>query len=258
MKNNYHTHMYLCRHATGTIEEYVEEAIKLNFDSIGITDHAPWDELKERSLRMFQSDYPIYLQQLNSAIKKYSDKIKIHKGLEIEYFTNKGNHYESLLKDVDYLVLGQHYIEKNGKLISVYRIDTLEDFIIYKDMVIKAIDTGYFKFVAHPDLFLFRTKEVNDEILAVAEELIIHAKKKNIPLEINANGIRKGRINVKGEVQYRYPRKEFWSLVKKHEARVIISSDAHRPEFLYDEAIENAYEFSKALNLTVEEVLSFE
>ncbi len=42
MKNNYHTHMYLCRHATGTIEDYVKEAIRLNFDAIGFTDHAPW------------------------------------------------------------------------------------------------------------------------------------------------------------------------------------------------------------------------
>jgi len=255
IKNNYHTHMYLCRHAKGTIEDYVQEAINLGFDSIGITDHAPWKELIDRSLRMRLLDYPIYLKQLEEAVVKFKNKIKIHKGLEIEYFSNKEKHYESLLKDIDYLILGQHYIEKAGKLISVYHIHTLEDLTIYKDMIIKAIDTGYFKFVAHPDLFLFSQKELSNDILNLAEEIIIHAKQKNIPLEINANGIRKGRINVAGKILYRYPREEFWKLVKKHDARVIISSDAHKPELLYDEAIEKAIQFSKTLNIKVEEEL---
>lgn len=258
MKNNYHTHMYLCRHASGTIEDYVKEAIRLGFHSLGMSDHAPWKELIDRSVRMHMKDYPVYLRDLEEAIKKYSNQIKIYKGLEIEYFKNKNSHYENLLKDLDYLTLGQHYIEMNGKLISVYRIYSVEELTVYKDTLIEAMKTGYFKFLSHPDLFLFSRKELNEEILSLAEEIIVAAKEHDIPLEINANGIRKGRIDVNGEILYRYPRKEFWQLVKKHNAKTIISSDAHQPELLYDEAIEKAYEFSSVLNLTVEEELDFE
>ncbi len=257
VKTNYHTHMYLCRHAKGTIEDYIKEAIKLGFKEIGMSDHAPWKELTERSERMYLKDYPTYLKDLEEVIEKYSNQIKIYKGLEIEYFNGKNEIYKKYLEELDYLVLGQHYIEMDGKLISVYRIGTIEELTIYKDTLIKAINSGYFKFIAHPDLFLFSKKELSEPILKLCEEIIIAAKEKNIPLEINANGIRKGRISVGDKTVYRYPREEFFKLVKKHDARCIISSDAHKPELLYDKAIENAVDFSKRLSLRVEEELSF-
>ena len=258
IKSNYHTHMYLCRHAEGTVEDYVKEAIRLGFKEIGISDHAPWIELIDRSVRMYKSDYPIYKRELKEAIKKYSDKIKIYKGLEIEYFKNADDYYKKLLKDMDYLTLGQHYIEKDDKLFSIYKIYSIEDLTIYKNTLIEAMNTGYFKFISHPDIFLFSRKELNPEILKLAEEIIIAAKEKNIPLEINANGIRKGKFYIDGEVRYKYPRKEFWELVKKHNARCIISSDAHKPELLFDEAILEAIKFSKDIHLEVEEVLAFD
>ncbi len=257
VKSNYHTHMYLCRHASGTVEDYVKEAIKLGFQEIGMSDHAPWIELIDRSVRMEKEDYPIYLKELEESIKKYSNKIRILKGLEIEYFKNADDYYKKLLKDMDYLTLGQHYIEKEGKLISIYHISSLEDLVIYKDTVIEAMNTGYFKFISHPDIFLYSTEEVSSEILELAEELIIAAKEKNIPLELNANGIRKGKIIVNGEERYRYPRLEFWKLVKKHNARCILSSDAHKPEYLFDEAMLEAQKFLEDIHLEVEEVLDF-
>lgn len=255
VNTNYHTHMYLCRHASGTIEDYVLEAINLGFKEIGFTDHAPWDTLIDRSVRMNKSDYPIYLNDMNDAIKKYSETIKIYKGLEIEYFNGKDKIYEEYLKELDYLILGQHYIEMEQELVSVYRIGSIEELTIYKDTVIKGMKTGYFKILAHPDLLLFGTKELSKDILMILEEIVLAAKKYNVLLEINANGIRKGRISVNGKTLYRYPREEFFMLAKKHEAKCIISSDAHKPEYLYDEAIENAVKFSRRLGLIVEEEL---
>ena len=41
VKNNYHTHIKLCNHAFGMPKDYVEEAIKLGMDSLGISDHNP-------------------------------------------------------------------------------------------------------------------------------------------------------------------------------------------------------------------------
>ena len=42
---DYHTHNERCGHATGTIENYILEAIDKNLDEIGITDHFPVDVL---------------------------------------------------------------------------------------------------------------------------------------------------------------------------------------------------------------------
>jgi histidinol-phosphatase (PHP family) len=250
--------MYLCRHAVGTIEDYVVQAIKYGFDEIGMSDHAPWEELALRSERMYLEEYPIYMKGLKEVIEKYSSQIKIYKGLEIEYLNGKDAFYEKYLNELDYLTLGQHYIEMNGKLRSIYKIKTVEELTVYKDTLVKAINTGYFKFISHPDIFLFNQGELSEPILKLCEEIIIAAKEKNIPLEINANGIRKGRINVNGKTLYRYPREEFFKIVQKHNAKCIISSDAHKPELLYDEAIENAIKFSKRLRLRVVEELSFD
>ncbi len=255
MKANYHTHMYLCKHAIGTVEDYVKKAIELNFKVIGMSDHAPFSFLKDRSVRMFDNDYPIYLQELEEAIKNYGSKIKIYKGLEIEYFSHKRNHYQDLLSHLDYITLGQHYIQDGQHLKSIYKLQTVEEMRIYRDTIIEAMETGYFKFVSHPDIFLFNQNVLADDVLEVAREIILAAKENNIPLEINANGIRKGSFKIKGETLYRYPRKEFWQIAKEIGVRVIISSDAHKPEYLFDEAVVEAYKFASDVGIEVEEEL---
>jgi len=83
MKTNYHTHMYLCRHAIGTVEDYVKSAIDNGLTVLGMSDHGPFEELKDRSIRMRPNEFPIYLAECDEAIRKYADRIKIYKGLEI-------------------------------------------------------------------------------------------------------------------------------------------------------------------------------
>ncbi len=255
IKNNYHTHMYLCRHASGTVEDYVLEAIDKGFDSIGFSEHAPWDELINRSERMYKSDYPLYLRQLHEVREEYRRRIDVFIGLEVEFFQNRTSFYEKYQKELDYMILGQHYLEIDNNLYSAFHINNVEEMQIYKETVIEAMETNYFRIIAHPDLFLFHQKELTQEMLDIAEEIVLAAKKNNVLLEVNANGIRKGIITVNDEVLYRYPRKEFFQLAAKHNAQCIISSDAHQVELLYDEAIENSVKFSKRLGLKVVEAL---
>ncbi|MDD3478511.1 MAG: PHP domain-containing protein, partial [Candidatus Izemoplasmatales bacterium] len=103
--------MRLCRHAVGDVRDYVLEALRLNFRVLGMSDHAPFEELKDRSVRMMPEDYPEYLRQCNAAIEEFGDRIQILKALEIEYFTEHDAMYKKYLEDLDYLALGQHYIE---------------------------------------------------------------------------------------------------------------------------------------------------
>ena len=35
LKANYHTHTYLCGHAVGDVDDYVNEAIRLGFKELG-------------------------------------------------------------------------------------------------------------------------------------------------------------------------------------------------------------------------------
>lgn len=255
MKANYHTHMYLCNHAVGTVEDYVKKAIELDFKILGMSDHAPFIFLQDRSVRMGIEDYPVYLKELAEAEAKYGTQIKIYKGLEIEYFPYQNKHYEHLLTHLDYLTLGQHYIEINNKLKSIYHVRKIEEMEIYVQTVIDAMKTGYFKFISHPDIFLFNQTELTNEMLRLSEELIQAAEKYNIALEINANGIRKEKFKLGDETRFKYPRKEFWELVKKSKVKTIISSDAHSPKYLFDEAVLEAYKFARDIGVVVEEEL---
>ena len=74
---NYHTHTYLCKHARGTIEDYVDRAIELGYTDIGISDHCPFTQELEKliySKRMNMDDFiNIYLPELEAAKIKYKD-----------------------------------------------------------------------------------------------------------------------------------------------------------------------------------------
>lgn len=258
VKNNYHTHMYLCKHATGHVKDYVKEAVKLGFESLGMSDHAPFAVLKDRSVRMYPEELPTYYKDLQEAIDLYGHKIKIWKGLEIEYFEDQSIMYYDLLEGLDYFALGQHYIPEQGSrdnLRSTYTLNKPEHLEVYADTVIAAMRTGLFRFLCHPDLMLYGYPSFDATARSVSRRIIEAAKECGIPLEINANGIRKGPREMKEGLRYLYPRKEFWEMVKEIGGSVIISSDAHQPEQLLDGAVMVAYEFARDIGLKVEEAL---
>lgn len=252
IKTNYHSHCYLCQHAQGLPSDYIKKAVEIGYKEIGISDHGPM--LKEWTNRMNLDDfYNIYLPDLKNAIKQYSNKIKIYKGLELEFFEGYDEHYQRLLKDLDYLILGQHVVVKDGRIYDIFKGMDDEKIEIYKDTVIKAMETGYFQILAHPEIFMFKYRTWNALTERISKEIIEAAIKNKVLLEINANGIRRGTIlNQDKEKTYIYPRLEFWRLVSHYpDALVIISEDNHALHQVDDDAVATARNFAKKLNIKV-------
>lgn len=256
LKTNYHTHTYLCNHAEGLPIDYVKKAIKLGYTQIGISDHGPikrpWQD--RMSMKEF---YQIYLPNLEEAISQYGSKIQILKALEMEYYPWMHAHYETLLTKLDYMILGQHYIWYNEKEYNIYHKLTKDLILAYKNNVIKALETGYFKILAHPDLYCFSYLDWDDTCAEVARDIIEACIKHNVYLELNANGARKGYIlNDQFEKTWTYPRLEFWRIVSEYkDAKVLLNDDAHYFRHLYDSATKKVIAFAKELNLTIEEEL---
>ena len=71
-------------------------------------------------------------------------------------------------------------------------------------------------------------------------------ERKDIPVEINANGFGDNRA---------YPSKDALILSKEYKLRYIINSDAHRPEHLCGEVVNELEEFVKGLGISVLEFL---
>lgn len=259
IKTNFHTHHYLCSHAIGETEDYVLEAIKNNYQQIGISDHGPLP-IEPPFYRMSHYEFEnIYLKDIERNIKKYQDQIEIYKGLEIEYIYNYDEFYLKLLEKVDYLLLGLHYYSGDEKKINskssydVYNHESLEE---YTRLAIDAMNTGFFKIFAHPDIFMISypifDSFAEDCVLRIAEAAIHN----NVVLEFNVAGIRKG-INSYPfrENDYWYPNRNFWNTISKTDAKVIIGSDCHSPELLEDEYVKFARELAKKYNLNIIETI---
>ncbi|MGL5649267.1 MAG: histidinol-phosphatase [Clostridium sp.] len=250
LKTNFHTHTTRCLHATGSDEEYILEAIKSGYKILGFSDHAPYPD--NRFLyRMQFEELDEYYNSIFKLKEKYKNKIEIRIGLEIEYNSEFNSYYEELLKKFDYLVLGQHVTPFEGEFINNFELDNTDDYVKYALSVKEALETGYFAFLAHPDL-IFLNKFSLDANGILAREIILDAAvQNNTILEFNANGIRRGLFKYLDGERYPYPDYRFWELVSKRNIKVLISADAHDPSNLSDEALDKAFELSKEWKLNI-------
>lgn len=249
--SNYHSHIYLCGHATGTIEDYVKEAIKWGYEEIGISDHGPIPESfvgkekyklfwLERFMSLSQLDNE-YLKAINECREKYHN-IKILAGLEIEYVPNHDDYYQALFNKVDYLNYGVHYFCTKDDIVDTYLELTEENMEYYAKNVEEALSKGWFSCLVHPDLYLYKVDKFTKFHEKIARSVIESCIKYDVYLEVNANG------------EDKYPRKEFWSIVKEYkDAKIIIGSDAHKVEDFHGEKLKRAMKFAQDLSLNIQE-----
>ena len=234
MECNYHTHTYLCNHASGTIEQYVQEAIKNGLKILGFSDHVPvpFSNGHRSTFRMDTHEIEIYVNEVLRLKESYKDKIQILLGYEMEYYYKEFDATMNLIKQFpcDYLILGQHWTNNEYDGAYCGAVVSEENFKQYVKQVIDAINTGVFSYIAHPDLINYRE---NDKIyIKEMTKLCEAAKAKGIPLEFNILGFVDGR---------NYPCNTFWKLVSDVGNEVIIGSDAH-----YVEAVGNPVDFTEA------------
>lgn len=263
IKSNFHTHTFLCKHAIGDVEDYVKRAISLDYHTIAITDHGPFPKFLQKKLksrRMTLEQYnEVYLDSLKRSIELHkNDNIKILTGVEIEYMDELDAYYDKFLSELDFLVLGQHYIKVDGEYKSIYTNLSKADIDCYVDTVVEAMKSGKFKIIAHPEIFLWNIKDWNDTVNNASIRIIEAAVKYDVALEMNANGIRNSIYQRKdfrtadGILNFPYPRLEFWQLVKKYDdAIVVINDDAHAPNRLHDEYTELLYQYANDIGLNI-------
>ncbi|MDE5563254.1 MAG: histidinol-phosphatase [Clostridiales bacterium] len=242
--SNYHAHNYLCGHAGGTVLDYVGEAVAHGMKIIGISDHClppiatydPYFSAKNIDKQ--------YLPQFDEAEELYGDKIKILRGVEIEYFAGYPDYYKRLTDMLDYMVLGQHLFMWDGQMYNSF-VDGTDDKSVaaYFDSVCDAIDSGLFAMVAHPDLIFYRLNKMTEYMVGAMEQVVKLAADKKIPLELNSNGMRYHRN--------KYPTQQLVDLCLKHNARVVVSSDAHSPDSLCDMYMRALYAYAKNIGLNV-------
>ena len=254
IKSNLHTHS-IYSDGANTPEEIVQKAIDIGFTAIGFSDHAD-DVCSEDGIILKKKDYPKYFALLDGLKDKYSDKIKIYKGLELDAFS-----YNPEI-ELDYSIGSTHYLKKDNEY---YAIDESKDnlkhsielfggeksFLInYFDTVISFAKRSSYNILGHFDLYTkFNSIETlintdgdmyRDMATNVLEEIVRLGK----IVEINTGAISRGYRTTP------YPQDFLIKRLTELKAPIIISSDSHSVDTLdyYFSNLENTLQSKYIVN----------
>ena len=236
---NYHTHTRRCGHASiADDSEYVKAAREQGIMRLGFSDHVPLSilEYPDLSSKMHISEVDDYLSSI-SALKNENPDMEILCGFEAEYDPMKKGFLGELRNDVDYLVLGQHYVKEGFKTVKAEAAAYYP--LVYADSVCEAMKTGLFDIVAHPDMYMqYRDSFTTDAQRRMFDEASESAARKicetaadlGIPLEINLSNVSRNIVMEDGN--YAYPHPLFWNIASEYDVKVLYGVDAHDPSQL--------------------------
>jgi histidinol-phosphatase (PHP family) len=243
MWTNYHSHCSFCD-GRESMEEFVKFAIAKGFRKYGFSSHGPIPF--QTSWNMNADDYPEYVTEFQRLKSKYSDKIELYLGLEVDFIdgcTNAKTEFYKNLK-LDYAIGSIHYLDllESGKYWSVD--GKLEEFKIgldeicegnirkatehYYESMHKMLEIGGFDIVGHFDKITlhgvnfpdFDTNSVWYQNLI--NDFLQHVKQKNYVVE----------INTKAFVNYgvTYPDKSIYKSLFELKIPITVNSDCHYPD----------------------------
>ena len=201
------------------------------------------------NMRMPYKQMDEHLDVIRQCQNEFDGQIQIYKGFEAEGLEEYYDYYQTLLYEhkVDYLILGHHFHKHCIHNCYYGKANmTKKDIYQYCNDVEKALETGLFSYLAHPDLFLQGYQQFDLDAQTVSRRICQKAKELNIPLEVNAGGMRKGLRDIQGEELYLYPNAHFWDIASEIGNDVILGFDAHNPSdfnnAMYDQMIRFANE----------------
>ena len=229
----FHSHTYRCGHAVGDIEDYVSLAIQQGFKIYGVSDHVLLPGVVQPNTRGDFSLLDDYVNTYSSVKEKHNDKIQLYLGFECEFADIFVDYYKYLLKEkgFDYLICGQHNGFNNDKSPYSYLSD-IEGLYRYRDDLIKAMESGLFLYIAHPDMFFLSAEEITPIYKKITKNIIAAAIKYKVVLEINIHGLLR-KHNRKGKTFIDYPCEYFWQEVSKTNIPIVLGGDFHNPNEIY-------------------------
>lgn len=254
---NFHTHTYRSGHGQYcTDSEIVESAKKSGITSLGFSEHIPNPDtvLPDEDHRMLLSEVEGYVSSI-SQLKQQHPEMTILSGFEAEFDPMKEAFLGEMREKVDYMILGQHFVPEGLRAVQGKGDPNYP--IKYATMVSKAIDSGLFDIVAHPDVFMqFRDTMIDDESRKLFDENSIlasqiiceKARDMGIPIEINLGPATNKEVLSDGSLAFPHP--TFWKVASEIEGlKVLQGIDAH-----YLEAFEKAQESSQLVSNITEMV----
>ncbi|KDR74833.1 hypothetical protein GALMADRAFT_211758 [Galerina marginata CBS 339.88] len=252
MPHSHHSHSgQFCKHASGLLEDVVQEAIRQHFQIFGLTEHVPryrevdlYPEENQLSLDTMSDMFSDFLEEAHRLKSCYDSEITLLVGLETEYITELDLHnLESLLgrfgDRVEYIVGSIHHV--NGIPIDfdfpTYQ-RALASFTNEEEGRQEALLLAYFdaqyellrhfkpEIIGHFDLCRLYNPSLRfseyPRALEKIERNIRYAVEYGALFEINAAAFRKNWDTA-------YPAGDIVEIIHSHGGRFALSDDSHGP-----------------------------
>lgn len=246
-----------------SIEEMIEQAEKVGLEEIGISNHFCYHPNAECLIPILFNDYQTMQKAISTnvdMIHRAADKsnIKVYAGLEVDFFPSNQwrTDFEKLLKtvDVDYLIGSFHFLRNKdeSKVWNMYcykqctPAPSIEEqrqcLDNYWDNVVMEIESGYFDFIAHPDVY--QNFPALKDLIDPTEgqwKVIEALDKHKHPYELNTSGWpKRGMQN---------PATWMLKELAQRNVPIVISDDAHHRDRI-GEGFERAEQLLADLNYT--------
>lgn len=226
---DYHVHTMLCSHARGTMEQYVDHAVRAGLSEICFLDHLTLNE-KGRDLSMTPDEVALYYYSARRLQAAYRGRISIKVGLEVDFTPELSESARSVVERFDFDVTGGsiHFIEEKNLVSSKTSRRRKEKpdasfYEDYLDLLDRMLDCTYIDIVCHLDIIKKFGTIPPDWFYQRAEALLDKIADTGKVLEINTSGA----AHPVGEI---YPAQRLAEECCRKNIPVCLGSDAHLPE----------------------------
>jgi histidinol-phosphatase (PHP family) len=252
--SNLHTHSHFSD-GSSPPEDYLEEALRLGFRSIGFSDHSPLPF--ENTFALKEERTEEYCETILKLKKRYEGKIGVLLGMEVDYIPGVGHTPAWFRKHfpLDFIIGSVHLVKNpvNGQLwfidgpyqesydnglenifsgdiraaVTAYYRQLQELISVYKPDVVGHLD----KIRMHNKNRYFREDEpwytkLVDETLSLIQDAARLPAGQGCRIEVNTRGIYKKRSDAT------FPGTWILKKVRELNIPVTITSDAHKPHEL--------------------------
>ena len=229
---DYHIHTPLCRHATGTLEQYRDAALKKGLVQCGIADHFPLAMLgfaAEPAVTMEPDELAGYVKSVQ-ALRDTTAGLTVRLGIEVDYLPGSETKLAPLLDryPFDYRIGSIHFMDGWDFTHPYYAerfagINLEEAYRRYYELVWEACRSGLFDIIGHIDVIKkFGYRPVIDQEPLWRRTAAV-LKETDTCLELNTAGM-------DAPVGECYPCRGLLGACWREGVPVTLGSDAHDPD----------------------------
>ncbi|MEM2940970.1 MAG: histidinol-phosphatase [Thermoproteota archaeon] len=247
VKVNYHIHSTYSD-GKATIKDYVQEAIRKDFNEIAFTEHLAVrpGSMKKLYYSIEPSKLGEYLSEVREVGKQFP-VLRLKAGLEVDYFPGS----EKILRDIlgsydfDFLMGSVHWIGELcldcTKFRKAFETAVKEEgfdgfYVKYLRLLGRAVETGLFNIIAHFDVARNWGFKPSDSLKKEELSVLEKVSELKIAVEVSSKGLR-------NPVNEAYPTRRVFEACASMKIPITLGTDAHslsEIDFGYDSIVEYA------------------